>query len=130
GDPGTDGWTPVFAIVADGERYVQQVVEWVGGTGTKPTTGQYVGPDGFVSDIGDAVDIRGAHGSTDGDVVGPSSAADGEMALFDGVTGKLIKGGGSPFSGSYSDLSDKPTLGTAAAADASDFATAAQGGKA
>ena len=33
-------------------------------------------------------------------------------------------------SGSYSDLTDKPTLGTAAAHSASDFATAAQGAKA
>lgn len=124
---GDDGWTPVFAVVADGARYVQQVVDWTGGTGAKPVTGQYVGPAGFVSSIGDAVNIRGASGSGTGDVVGPSSAVDGEMALFDGTTGKLVKGGGAPFSGSYSDLSDKPTLGTAAAADASDFATTAQG---
>lgn len=33
-------------------------------------------------------------------------------------------------SGSYSDLSNKPTLGTAAATDATDYATAAQGAKA
>lgn len=33
-------------------------------------------------------------------------------------------------SGTYSDLTDKPTLGTAAATDASDYATAAQGAKA
>ncbi|MCL2889784.1 MAG: hypothetical protein FWF34_00800, partial [Alphaproteobacteria bacterium] len=33
-------------------------------------------------------------------------------------------------SGSYNDLSGRPTLGTAAAANASDFATAAQGVKA
>lgn len=33
-------------------------------------------------------------------------------------------------SGSYNDLSDKPTLGTAAAANTGDFATAAQGAKA
>lgn len=34
------------------------------------------------------------------------------------------------FSGDYDDLSNKPTLGTAAAADVGDFATATQGGKA
>lgn len=127
---GADGWTPVFAVVADGARYVQQVVDWVGGTGTKPATGQYVGPDGFVPAIGDAVNIRGASGAGTGDVVGPAGSVDGEMALFDGVTGKLVKGGGAPFSGAYGDLSGRPTFGTAAAADASDFATAAQGAKA
>lgn len=130
GDPGSAGWTPVFAVVADGARYVQQVVDWAGGTGAKPTTGQYVGPSGFVSSIGDAVNIRGASGSGTGDVVGPASAIDGEMVIFDGVTGKLVKGGGAPFSGNYGDLSNRPTLGTAAAANTGDFATAAQGTKA
>jgi hypothetical protein len=48
-----------------------------------------------------------------GDVVGPASAIDGEIALFDTTTGKLIKGGG--------------TLGSAAFDDTGDFATAAQG---
>lgn len=33
-------------------------------------------------------------GSGSGDVVGPASATDNHMAVFDGVTGKLIKGGG------------------------------------
>jgi len=32
-------------------------------------------------------------GST-GDVVGPASAVDGNLAVFDGVTGKLIRDGG------------------------------------
>jgi hypothetical protein len=35
-----------------------------------------------------------------GDVVGPASATDGNMAVFDGLTGKLIKDGGVPGSGS------------------------------
>lgn len=127
GVDGNDGWTPIFAVVADGDRYVQQVIDWTGGTGTKPATGQYVGPSGFVSAIGDAVNIRGASGAGTGDVVGPSASVDGDMALFDGTTGKLIRGGGAPFSGAYGDLSGRPALGTAAAADVGDFATAAQG---
>ncbi len=130
GADGYDGWTPVFAVVADGARYVQQVVDWAGGTGVKPPAGQYVGPAGFVSVIGEAVNIRGASGSGTGDLVGPASAIDGEMALFDGATGKLVKGGGAPFSGAYADLSGRPTLGTASAANSDDFATAAQGMKA
>lgn len=59
GGAGSNGWTPVFAIAIDGERRVQQVIDWVGGTGAKPTTGQYVGLSGFTNDIAQAVDIRG-----------------------------------------------------------------------
>lgn len=146
GASGADGWTPVLAVVADGDRYVQQVVDWVGGTGTKPATGDYVGPTGLVASIGSAVNIRGAAGDGTGDVTGPGSSTDSEMVLFDGTTGKAIKGGGAPFDGDYGslsnkpslgavatsndydDLDNKPTLGTAAAADTVDFATAAQGG--
>lgn len=77
GDPGTngtdgdDGWTPIFANVTDGVREVQQVIDWIGGTGTKPATGQYVGTSGFVGTIGAGKNIRGAQGPsgsvTDGD---------------------------------------------------------------
>jgi hypothetical protein len=34
-----------------------------------------------------------------GDVVGPASATDGHMAVFDGATGKLLKDGGAPGGG-------------------------------
>lgn len=143
GDAGADGWTPVLAVVADSDRYVQQVADWVGGTGTKPATGDYVGPTGLVASIGSAVNIRGASGDGTGDVSGPASSTDSELVLFDGTTGKLIKGGGAPFDGAYSSLSGIPSTftpaahthtlsditdaGTAAAAATGDFATAAQG---
>ena len=52
-------------------------------------------------------------GGGGGDVVGPASSIGNEVALFDGITGKLLKGGG--------------VLGTAAATAATDYATAAQG---
>lgn len=53
------GWSPIFAIVADGVRRVLQIVDWtMGGGGVKPALG-YVGPLGIVADIADAVDIRG-----------------------------------------------------------------------
>lgn len=38
---------------------------------------------------------KGADGSGTGDVVGPSSATNNRIAVFDGTTGKLIKDGGS-----------------------------------
>lgn len=43
--------------------------------------------------------------SGSGDVVGPASAADGHLAVFDGTTGKLIKDGGAVPSGGGAALS-------------------------
>ena len=63
GAAGEKGWSPILAIVADGVRFVQQVTDWVGGAGTKPTAGQYVGSSGFVTPIASAVDIRGPQGA-------------------------------------------------------------------
>jgi hypothetical protein len=40
----------------------------------------------------------GATGAGSGDVVGPASAVDGNVSLFNGTTGKLIKDGGTPAS--------------------------------
>jgi hypothetical protein len=68
-----------------------------------------------------AVDGSQLTGLPSGDVAGPASAANNGVALFDGTTGKLLKDGGTlatvALSGDYDDLSDKPTLGTAAALD-------------
>lgn len=71
GAPGSNGWMPVLAIVADGERRVQQVASWIGGTGTPPASGVYVGSGGFVTDIALAVDIRGLSGDMDATVYDP-----------------------------------------------------------
>jgi|GEM_PF-5502762 len=62
GPKGDKGWSPRLAIATDGARRVHQVVDWVGGEGTKPATGQYVGAAGLVATIGDAVDVRGPEG--------------------------------------------------------------------
>jgi hypothetical protein len=66
GDDGLNGWSPVFAIANDGARRVLQVADWVGGEGTKPAVGDYVGSSGLTSTIGSAVDIRGPTGATGG----------------------------------------------------------------
>lgn len=65
---GPAGWSPVFAIVPDGARRVLQLVDWVGGEDTKPTTTGYIGATGVVTDIASAIDIRGPIGDT-----GPSN---------------------------------------------------------
>lgn len=73
------GWTAVPAIVSDGDRRVWQIVDWTGGEGTKPTTGEYVGVSGLTSVIGDAVDVRGPEGAVatdDTDVSGYSWVLD------------------------------------------------------
>lgn len=77
GTDGLNGWTPVLAIVTDGQRRVQQVVDWAGGEGTKPTTGQYVGASGLVANIAQGVDIRGAQGPQ-----GPSGGGGGGSVSY------------------------------------------------
>lgn len=62
GEQGNDGWSPVFASVADGERRVLMVANWTGGTGELPPIGKYVGATGLVDDIADAINVRGATG--------------------------------------------------------------------
>lgn len=52
-----------------------------------------------------AVDPSGGGGGS-GDVVGPGSSLDSEVALFDGLTGKLIKGGGALGSAAFASEAD------------------------
>lgn len=64
GSNGDNGWTPVISIVTDSARRVMQIVDWVGGAGTKPSvTNQFVGASGIVSSAASAVDIRGPAGA-------------------------------------------------------------------
>lgn len=75
------GWSPVIAVEADGERRVQRITEWIGGTGTPPAPG-YIGPAGLVT-AAEATDIRGAAGAKgdEGDV-GPAGGADWSQAVL------------------------------------------------
>ncbi len=66
GAAGADGWSPITAIVTDGERRVLQVTDWTGGTGTKPAFPRYISASGFTTVLSDAIDIRGAAGSGSG----------------------------------------------------------------
>ena len=63
GDNGNNGWSPALAVESDGERRVHRVVGWTGGTGTAPSAGHYVGPNGAVATPAEATDIRGAAGA-------------------------------------------------------------------
>jgi len=97
GDQGDKGWSPVFSIVSDSARRVLQVTDWVGGAGTKPATGSYVGPTGLVSDIAQAVDIRGPAGGAVG-----ANSVDNTL-LADMPTGR-IKGRAAAGTGDPEDL--------------------------
>lgn len=60
----------------------------------------------------------GLDGNGAGDVIGPASATDNHVALFDGITGKLLKGGGAlsavALSGDADDVAFTPAGGLAA----------------
>ena len=53
---------------------------------------RFVGPTETLTDGGKVLEVSGFAGS--GDVVGPASAVDEQIAVYDGTTGKLIKDGG------------------------------------
>lgn len=74
--PGPAAWTPVLAGVVDGERRVQQIVDWVGGGGTKPATGKFIGPTGPVDTAAEATNWRGAGGSGSGDMIAANNLSD------------------------------------------------------
>ena len=86
GADGDDGWSPVFAAVSDGERRVLQVTSWTGGGGTPPMSPVYLGATGFVTDIAQAVDIRGAAGAAGSDGAAGADGTDG-AAGADGTDG-------------------------------------------
>ncbi len=88
---GLHGWTPKFAAVTDGTRRVQQVVDWFGGTGSKPATGEYVGATGLVATAALAVDIRGPAGAGTGSVNPSGTIAANDLAAFADSTGQVIK---------------------------------------
>ncbi len=96
------GWTPVIALVPDGERIVMQVDDWTGGESNKPAVGMYVGPSGFVATAAEATNIRPQGGGTvssvngagpdeNGNVqLGTAANADVQTSVSDTTTGALM----------------------------------------
>lgn len=120
------GWTPVIALVPDGERIVMQVDDWTGGESNKPSIGMFVGPSGFVATAAEATNIRPQGGGTVSSVNGNSPDANGNVQLgtaananiqtstSDTTTGRALAVGAggllasnnlSSFSGSINDIS-------------------------
>lgn len=93
-----DYWD-VLALKGDtgdqGEQGIQGIQGVKGDTGDEGPQGEQ-GIQGVKGDTGDQgpQGEPGAPGDGSGDVVGPSSSTDAEIAVFDGTTGKLIEGGG------------------------------------
>lgn len=98
---GFAGWGPELAVVSDGARRVLQVVDWVGGEGTKPVVGQYVGENGLVNLLIDAVDIRGAAGN-DGDPGADGSTVNQSSAVITWINGEFISSWECPATGGAS----------------------------
>lgn len=65
GSQGGNGWTMIPSIATDNERRVLRIADYVGGVGSKPVTGLYIGSSGPTPDITLAVNIRGATGLGD-----------------------------------------------------------------
>jgi hypothetical protein len=93
GDAGNAGWSPVLATISDGARRVHQVIDWTGGEGAKPATGDYIGLTGLVPNIADGIDIRGPAGTAtipDGDKGDVTTSDDGgTWTLNGGAVGNL-----------------------------------------
>jgi len=94
GEQGGNGWSPVLAVVADGDRRVYQVANWEGGEGTAPPVGQYIGATGFVSDIANAIDIRGKQGLQG--IQGNPGADGAPGAVIIGEGAEILTGEGAP----------------------------------
>ena len=67
GVDGSNGWSPIYALEARSNDLVIKVVDWVGGSNAKPTANVYIGTTGFVTDINQALNIKGVKGDK-GDV--------------------------------------------------------------
>lgn len=80
GEDGDNGWTPVMAAEARGQDVVLKIVDWAGGSGTKPQAGVYLGPTGLVATAALAQNVRGATGAAG---TGPSRLS---FSIFIGGT--------------------------------------------
>jgi hypothetical protein len=88
---GGDGAQIAYASLSGTPTLYNQTIEDEGTPLTQRSTVNFVGSGVSVADSGGKTVVTVAGGSGSGDVVGPASSVDSEIALFDGVTGKAIK---------------------------------------
>jgi len=58
GPTGNSGWTPILAGELDGTKTMMKIVDWVGGSGTKPSVGMYIGTAGYVTTKAEAFNFN------------------------------------------------------------------------
>ena len=87
GNNGSNGWSPVLKVVARGDDSVLQITDWLGGTGTKPTTLGYLSSTGIVTNISNASNIRGEKG--DRGIQGEQGVAGKDGA--DGLGSRIVQ---------------------------------------
>lgn len=74
GTDGNNGWTPVISIETNSDKAYQKVIDYTGGTGTKPTLLGYVGTTGITTAITtNTINVKGAQGIQG--VAGPTGIA-------------------------------------------------------
>jgi len=63
---GGNGWSPIIALVPgpSGVGIVALIIDWTGGSTTKPAAGLYIAESGLTSNINLAVNIQGPQGTT------------------------------------------------------------------
>jgi len=90
-----NGWTAELSIVDrenddDTISKVVKIVDWFGGVLKKPEINVFIGEDGFVSNIEDAVDIRGGIGITPNITVGTVTTGNAGTSVIITKTGTLL----------------------------------------
>lgn len=109
--PTQDEIDQVYATGSAGESAYQAAVD-IGFVGTKAQwLASLVGATGAKGDKGDTGDT-GPAGEGSGNVNGPASAVDNNIAVFDGVTGTLIKDGGATIASKQDALGYTPVPNT------------------
>jgi hypothetical protein len=110
GANGINGWSPIFAIVQDGERRVLQLQSWSGGTGSTPgSEGYYIGPSGLTPYVYEAVDLRGPQGPAGENGSSGADATPITGINFDGSYLTIYTSSGQSFGPFYVRGGDGPT---------------------
>ena len=93
---GATGWSPRLSVEEAGTRRVLRIVGWVGGIGSPPGSGQYIGPTGPVSTADAAANIGSAlpSGGAAGQVMVKRSGTDFDMRWGDVISGYKVGGSG------------------------------------
>ena len=82
---GTNGWSPLLKTSARGSDVILEVVDWFGGTGSKPTTLGYLSDLGIVASKVNATSIKGVKGDVGTKGLDGSTAY--QVALANGYSG-------------------------------------------